>query len=126
MDVGASPASPTRLRADWSLWRNSFSLHGGSHREFHVSVADNSSSSVSSPNSSTSLQKTENVLSWPRSPLIAGGEAGAYFLKIKNSARGSALGEAFVSLADDTSCLQWNPAGLALIEYPAIEFNHRQ
>ena len=60
------------------------------------------------------------------SSLEAAGEAGAYFLKIKNSARGAALGEAFVSLADDTSCLQWNPAGLALIDVPSLEFNHRQ
>ncbi len=60
------------------------------------------------------------------SPLQAAGEAGAYFLKIKNSARAAALGEAFASLADDISCLQWNPAGLALLDVPVIEFNHRQ
>ncbi len=59
-------------------------------------------------------------------PLYAGGESGAYFLEIKTSARATAMGEAFVSLADDASCLQWNPAGLASIGIPTVEFNHME
>jgi hypothetical protein len=34
------------------------------------------------------------------------------FLKINAGARGAALGESFIALANDASCLYWNPAGM--------------
>ncbi|MBI4753433.1 PorV/PorQ family protein, partial [Candidatus Desantisbacteria bacterium] len=43
-------------------------------------------------------------------------ETGAAFLKLGAGARASALGEAYVGLADDVSAAYWNPAGLAQLE----------
>ena len=60
------------------------------------------------------------------SPGLCAGGAGADFLEIRTSARASAMGGAFVSLAADLSCLQWNPAGLSLLTNPTLEFNHIQ
>ncbi len=44
--------------------------------------------------------------------LIASGTTGAQFLKIGVGARACAMGEAFTGLADDPSCVFWNPSGL--------------
>ena len=41
------------------------------------------------------------------------GTSSAAFLKIPVGARGSSIGSAFVSLADDPSALYWNPGGLS-------------
>jgi hypothetical protein len=45
------------------------------------------------------------------SALHAGGETGLASLKIGAGARATAMGEAFVAIADDASGLFWNPAG---------------
>jgi hypothetical protein len=43
------------------------------------------------------------------------GTAGAQFLKIGAGARAVGMGEAFVAVSDDASCIWWNPAGVARI-----------
>lgn len=52
------------------------------------------------------------------------GTIGAQFLKIGIGARASAMGSAFVAVADDPSALYWNPAGIARIEHRSLSFNH--
>ncbi|MGA9116796.1 MAG: PorV/PorQ family protein, partial [Bacteroidota bacterium] len=52
-------------------------------------------------------------------PNLGGQRAGIsafQFLKIGAGARGSAMGEAFVAVANDVSALFWNPAGL--VQFP--------
>ena len=44
------------------------------------------------------------------------GTTAADFLKIGLGARASAVGDAFTALADDGSCLYWNPAGLVQLK----------
>lgn len=44
------------------------------------------------------------------------GTSALTFLKIGIGSRGVAMGGAFVSVADDASCLYWNPAGTAQME----------
>lgn len=44
------------------------------------------------------------------------GTTGANFLKIGVGARAAAMGEAFTAVADDSTSLYWNPAGLARLE----------
>jgi|GEM_PF-19811 len=46
------------------------------------------------------------------------GTTSANFLKIAPGARAAALGESYVAVADDSSALYWNPAGLALLTGP--------
>ena len=53
----------------------------------------------------------------------AGTSAGT-FLKIGVGARATALGEAFVAVANDPSAIFWNPAGLASIQRQEVEFSH--
>ena len=55
-------------------------------------------------------------------------EAGvsASFLKVATGARGSAMGEAFSSVADDSSALFWNPAGLASVKKNELQVSHNQ
>lgn len=43
------------------------------------------------------------------------GYTSANFLKIGMGARAAAMGDAFTAVADDTSAIYWNPAGLALV-----------
>ena len=52
------------------------------------------------------------------------GTSGASFLKINVGTRSSAMGGAFVGLADDNEALLLNPAGLALIRVPEISGGH--
>lgn len=52
------------------------------------------------------------------------GTAAAQFLKIGVGARAMALGGAYGSLADDADALYWNPAGLVLINKPALYGSH--
>src|ERR1041385_3752560 len=52
-------------------------------------------------------------------PNLGGQRAGIsafQFLKIGAGARGVALGESFVAIANDASALYWNPAGLTQFE----------
>jgi hypothetical protein len=52
------------------------------------------------------------------------GTIGGQFLKIGVGARASAMGGAFVSVADDASAVYWNPAGVARIQKGVISVNH--
>jgi len=53
------------------------------------------------------------------------GTSGAQFLKI-SVGRGSAMGEAFVAVADDGSATFWNPAGLGLLTAREVNFHHNE
>ncbi|MCB9250237.1 MAG: UPF0164 family protein [Ignavibacteriales bacterium] len=48
----------------------------------------------------------------------------AQFLKIGVGGRASAMGDAFVAVANDVSALYWNPAGLAQAVDDEIMFSH--
>lgn len=52
------------------------------------------------------------------------GEAGAQFLKIPIGPKACAMGEAFAAVADDASCLHWNPAGLSRLHSQQIMVMH--
>ncbi len=52
------------------------------------------------------------------------GTSSGTFLKIGIGARASAIGEAFVAVANDPSAVFWNPAGLASIQRQQIELDH--
>ncbi|MBP7461443.1 MAG: PorV/PorQ family protein [Candidatus Delongbacteria bacterium] len=54
------------------------------------------------------------------------GTTAAPFLEIGIGSRASALGGAFVALADDASALYWNPAGLARMATPQMIFSRTQ
>lgn len=47
---------------------------------------------------------------------LAVGESGAQFLKIGAGARAIALGESYISIADDPTATYWNPSGISQIE----------
>ncbi|MFH0775172.1 MAG: PorV/PorQ family protein [bacterium] len=55
----------------------------------------------------------------------AGRTAGS-FLKIEQSVRAIGLGGAYVGLADDISCLYWNPAGLSQTEKKEAIFSYNR
>ncbi|MCK6605795.1 MAG: PorV/PorQ family protein [Ignavibacteriaceae bacterium] len=60
-------------------------------------------------------------------PVLGGQRAGistAQFLKIGVGGRASAMGDAFVAVADDASSLFWNPAGLVQFEDNQVVFSH--
>lgn len=60
-------------------------------------------------------------------PNLGGQRAGIsafQFLKIGVGARGTALGESFVALANDPSALFWNPAGITQFEMNHVFFSH--
>jgi hypothetical protein len=62
-------------------------------------------------------------------PVLGGQRAGistAQFLKIGVGGRASALGDAFVAIANDASALYWNPAGLVQFDENQIMFSHNQ
>lgn len=48
------------------------------------------------------------------------------FLKLGAGARATALGEAFVGLADDASCLQYNPSGMSRLLHGEIQATHAE
>jgi len=50
----------------------------------------------------------------------------ASFLKVGTGARASAMGEAFSAVADDSSALFWNPAGLACLRKTEFQVSHNQ
>ncbi|MCK4546407.1 MAG: PorV/PorQ family protein [Candidatus Eisenbacteria sp.] len=52
------------------------------------------------------------------------GTVGAQFLKIGMGARATAMGEAFVPVADDASTIYWNPAGIARISGSELTLNY--
>jgi len=51
------------------------------------------------------------------------GTASLEFLKIGPDARAEAMGEAFVSVANDPSAMYWNPAGVASIQRREVQFS---
>ncbi|QQS38042.1 MAG: PorV/PorQ family protein [Ignavibacteriales bacterium] len=60
-------------------------------------------------------------------PVLGGQRAGistAQFLKIGVGGRATALGDAFVAIANDASALYWNPAGLVQFEKNQVIFSH--
>ena len=60
-------------------------------------------------------------------PVLGGQRAGistAQFLKIGVGGRASALGDAFVAVANDASALYWNPAGLVQFQENQVMFSH--
>lgn len=52
------------------------------------------------------------------------GTTSGNFLKIAVGARPAAMGEAYLALADDANSFQWNPAGLAQLNYPELTLMH--
>ena len=62
-------------------------------------------------------------------PVLGGQRAGistAQFLKIGVGSRATAMGDAFVAVANDVSALYWNPAGLTQFAENQIMFSHNQ
>jgi hypothetical protein len=51
------------------------------------------------------------------------GTSAGSFLKIAIGARGTAMGGAFVAVADDPTAVAWNPAGLAYARRPSVTGN---
>ncbi|MGE5457490.1 MAG: PorV/PorQ family protein [Methanococcaceae archaeon] len=54
------------------------------------------------------------------------GTTAAPFLSIPQGAKASAMGGAFVSVADDPSAMFWNPAGLTKVEGMGVMFDHTE
>lgn len=54
------------------------------------------------------------------------GTSGAQFLKIGAGARPTAMGDAFVGLADDVNAVYFNPAGISNISHPELLALHTQ
>lgn len=54
------------------------------------------------------------------------GTSGAQFLKIGAGARSTAMGDAFVAVADDVNSVVFNPAGLATISKPELTAMHTE
>jgi long-subunit fatty acid transport protein len=62
-------------------------------------------------------------------PVLGGQRAGistAQFLKIGVGGRASAMGDAFIAMADDASALYWNPAGLTQFHQHQVLFSHNK
>ena len=60
-------------------------------------------------------------------PTLGGQRAGIsslQFLKIGVGGRATAMGDAFIAIADDASALYWNPAGLVFAKQNEIMFSH--
>ncbi|MBN1898327.1 MAG: PorV/PorQ family protein [Spirochaetes bacterium] len=66
------------------------------------------------------------VLLMTHSVMQAGakGSASAVFLKIAPDARGAAMGESMVAIADDVNAVHWNPAGLVHAKGIQGSFTH--
>ena len=68
------------------------------------------------------------VLAVGLAPGSAGAEAvgtsGAQILTIEQGARGLGMGGAFISVADDSNALWWNPAGIAHAQYREATLSH--
>ena len=62
-----------------------------------------------------------SISSFAQKPMRAG-TTSANFLEIGYGAAGSALGDAYVSLANDASAIYWNPAGLAQMSRSEVSF----
>ncbi|MBN2414561.1 PorV/PorQ family protein [bacterium] len=53
------------------------------------------------------------------------GTTAANFLEIGYGSAGTAMGDAYVSVASDLSAVYWNPAGLAYMEQREVQFNYQ-
>jgi len=56
----------------------------------------------------------------------AAGGTGGNFLLLGGGARGLAMGSAQVALAEDSTAVFWNPAGLARADFPDLNYTHDQ
>lgn len=54
------------------------------------------------------------------------GTTAAQFLSISQGARATAMGSAFVAIADDPSAIFWNPSGLAKVPGGSVIFDHTE
>jgi len=54
------------------------------------------------------------------------GYSSANFLKIGTGARAAGMADSFTAVADDTTALSWNPAGLALLSGTGLSTTHGQ
>jgi hypothetical protein len=61
----------------------------------------------------TQIESLSGIDIFPSLGYQRAGTSALTFLKIGIGSRGAAMGGAFVSIANDASCLYWNPAGLA-------------
>ncbi len=52
------------------------------------------------------------------------GTTGAQFLKLGAGARAAAMGDAFSAIAEDSTAIYWNPAGLAKMEKRSLSLMH--
>lgn len=62
-------------------------------------------------------------------PVLGGQRAGistAQFLKIGVGGRATAMGDAFIAIANDVSALYWNPAGLTQFSENQVMFSHNK
>ena len=62
-------------------------------------------------------------------PTLGGQRAGistAQFLKVGVGGRATAMGDAFIAIADDASALYWNPAGIVFSKRNEIIFSHNE
>jgi hypothetical protein len=56
----------------------------------------------------------------------AQGEAGAGCLIIPPGARANGIGQSFGAISDDATSMWWNPAGMAFVDYHAVDLMHSQ
>ncbi len=64
------------------------------------------------------------LLAAPGYSQVKAGTAGATFLELGVSARGLAMADALLPIADDVSALYYNPAGIRLLEGTRVSFSH--
>ncbi len=62
------------------------------------------------------------MTAWGQNPNL--GSSGAQFLKIPVSARGAAMGGAYVAICQDATSPFWNPAGITRVKTHAVHFSH--
>jgi hypothetical protein len=65
-----------------------------------------------------------SIVGVPTGAALAGGENAAPFLGIDVGARALGVAGAYAPLADDETCIYWNPAGLGLIDGPELGAMH--
>ncbi len=61
---------------------------------------------------------------WSQS--LDAGKTGLAFLRMGVGGRASAMGEAFVAIADDPTSTYWNPAGLVNVRTTQVSFTHTE
>ena len=66
------------------------------------------------------------VVAAASSAAFAQGESGAGSLIIPPGARANGMGQSFGAIADDATAMWWNPAGMAFVDYHAVDLMHSQ